>query len=172
MIVAVGWVLRLLTLEPREAVAVAAALERADAAELLRYCRSESGGCRRVGMHARARPDVRRRPGLAAWAKAVRAGYLRPGDPPDGCPHHAQSDDPERWGVRGPLGLVAAYHLRLLAPCAAPEALDVPLLAAVVAARHLRALRRMVPPHVVPLAWQVGVGAARRKMALDHVAPK
>jgi hypothetical protein len=91
--------------------------------------------------------------------KAVRAGIVRPSE---SCPHHQQSDDPERWGVRGPFGLVAAYHLHRLAPCAAPEAIDVPLLAAVVAARHVRQLRRMVPADRVADAWRLGVGKVRR----------
>ena len=61
-------------------------------------------------------------------------------------------------GVRGPMGILAAYHLHRLAPCAAPEALDVPILAAVVAARHVRQLRRMVPAGRVADAWRLGVG--------------
>ena len=150
---------RILALDPREAVELAARVELADRATLRALCVSESGGCRRVGMHAKARPDIARRPGLGAWVKAMRAGYLHPSEE---CPHHQQSEDPERWGVRGPFGLVAAYHLRLLAACAAPEALDVPFLAAVVAARHLAQLRRMVPPGRVLEAWRVGVGRVRR----------
>ena len=150
---------RLLALEPHDAVTLAARLERADEATLMHLCVIESGGCRRVGIHARARPNVARRPGLGAWVKALRAGIVRPSED---CPHHQQSDDPERWGVRGPFGLVAAYHLHRLAPCAAPEALDVPLLAAVVAARHVQQLRRMVPADRVADAWRLGVGRVRR----------
>ena len=150
---------RLLALDTREAVTLAARLERVDEATLMHLCVIESGGCRRVGIHARARPNVARRPGLGAWVKALRAGTIRPSEE---CPHHQQSDDPERWGVRGPFGLVAAYHLHRLAPCAAPEALDVPLLAAVVAARHVRQLRRMVPADRVADAWRLGVGRVRR----------
>lgn len=150
---------RILALDPREAVTIAARLENADEATLARLCAIESGGCRRVGIHSQARPNVARRPGLGAWTKAVRAGTLRPSEE---CPHHQQSDDPERWGVRGPFGLVAAYHLHRLAPCAAPEALDVPFLAAVVAARHLRQLARMVPADRVADAWRLGVGRVRR----------
>jgi len=150
---------RLLALDPREAVTLAARLERVDEATLMHLCVIESGGCRRVGIHARARPNVARRPGLGAWVKAMRAGIVRPSEE---CPHHQQSDDPERWGVRGPFGLVAAYHLHRLAPCAAPEALDVPLLAAVVAARHVQQLRRMVPADRVADAWRLGVGRVRR----------
>ena len=150
---------RLLALDPRDAVTLAARLERADEATLMHLCVIESGGCRRVGIHARARPNVARRPGLGAWVKALRAGIVRPSEE---CPHHQQSDDPERWSVRGPMGLVAAYHLHRLAPCAAPEALDVPLLAAVVAARHVRQLRSMVPADRVADAWRLGVGRVRR----------
>lgn len=150
---------RLLALDPRDAVTLAARLERVDEATLMRLCVIESGGCRRVGIHSRARPNVARRPGLGAWVRAVRAGIVRPSEE---CPHHQQSDDPERWGVRGPMGLVAAYHLHRLAPCAAPEALDVPLLAAIVAARHVRQLRRMVPADRVADAWRLGVGRVRR----------
>ena len=150
---------RILALDPREAVTLAARLEHVDEATLMRLCVVESGGCRRVGVHSRARPNVARRPGLGAWVKAVRVGILRPSD---ACPHHQQSDAPARWGVRGPFGLVAAYHLHRLAPCAAPEALDVPFLAAVVAARHVRQLRRMVPADRVADAWRLGVGRVRR----------
>ena len=150
---------RLLALDPRDAVTLAARLEHMDEATLMRLCVQESGGCRRVGIHSRARPNVVRRPGLGAWVKAMRAGIVRPSEE---CPHHQQSDDPERWGVRGPFGLVAAYHLHRLAPCAAPEALDVPLLAAVVAARHVQQLRRMVPADRVADAWRLGVGRVRR----------
>ena len=57
---------RLLALDPRDAVTLAARLERADEATLMHLCVIESGGCRRVGIHARARPNVARRPGLGA----------------------------------------------------------------------------------------------------------
>lgn len=150
---------RLLALDPRESVVLAARLEHVDEATLMRLCVIESGGCRRVGVHASARPNVARRPGLGAWVRAVRAGIVRPSEE---CPQHQQSDDPERWGVRGPMGLVAAYHLHRLAPCVAPETLDVPFLAAVVAARHVRQLRRMVPADRVADAWRLGVGRVRR----------
>ena len=63
-----------------QAVALAARLERVDEATLMRLCVIESGGCRRVGVHSRARPNVARRPGLGAWVKAVRVGILRPSD--------------------------------------------------------------------------------------------
>lgn len=166
MIAAVGLYLRLLALDPREAVTLAARLEHEDAAMLLRLCSVESGGCRRVGVHARARPDVPRRGGLSAWMRAVRAGWLRPGDAAaGGCPWHAQGDA-AGWGVRGPLGLVAAYNVRRLGPCVGSAALDVPFLAAVAAARHLRALRRTVPADRVLFAWRVGVGVERRTRPL------
>jgi hypothetical protein len=32
--------------------------------------------------------------------------------------------DAGEWGTRGPFGLVAAYHLSLLGPCARPQSLD------------------------------------------------
>lgn len=150
---------RLLALDPRESVVLAARLEHVDEATLMRLCVIESGGCRRVGIHSQARPNIARRPGLGAWVRAVRAGIVRPSEE---CPQHQQSDDPERWGVRGPMGLVAAYHLHRLAPCVAPETLDVPFLAAVVAARHVRQLRRMVPANRVADAWRLGVGRVRR----------
>lgn len=150
---------RLLALDPRESVVLAARLEHVDEATLMRLCVIESGGCRRVGIHSQARPNIARRPGLGAWVQAVRAGIVRPSEE---CPQHQQSDDPERWGVRGPMGLVAAYHLHRLAPCAAPETLDVPFLAAVAAARHVRQLRRMVPANRVADAWRLGVGRVRR----------
>lgn len=150
---------RLLALDPRESVVLAARLEHVDEATLMRLCVIESGGCRRVGIHSQARPNIARRPGLGAWVRAVRAGIVRPSEE---CPQHQQSDDPERWGVRGPMGLVAAYHLHRLAPCVAPETLDVPFLAAVVAARHVRQLRRMVPANRVADAWRLGVGKVRR----------
>lgn len=151
---------RLLALDPHEAVALAARLEHVDHATLAGLCMQESQ-CSRVGVHSQARPDTQRRPGLGAWVRAVRAGILRPSEE---CPEHQQSDDPERWGVRGPFGLVAAYHLHRLAPCAIPEALDVPLLAAIVAARHVKQLRRMVPAVRVADAWRLGVGRVRRDM--------
>jgi hypothetical protein len=151
--------LRILALDPREAVALAARLEHEDPETLMRLCVIESGGCRRVGVHSQARPGVARRPGLGAWVKAVSAGRLHPSEE---CPQHQQSDDPERWGVRGPFGLVAAFHLHHIAHCAAPESLDVPFLAAVAGARHLRQLRRMVPAARVMEAWRVGVGRVRR----------
>ncbi len=149
---------RLLALDPRDAVALAARLEREEPATLVGLCVSESR-CSRVGVHSAAAPGVKRKSGLGAWGRAMRAGYLHPSEE---CPHHQQSDDPERWGVRGPMGLVAAYHLHRLAPCAAPEALDVPLLAAVVAARHVRQLRRVAPADRVADAWRLGVGRVRR----------
>jgi len=49
---------RLLALDPRESVVLAARLEHVDEATLMRLCVIESGGCRRVGIHSQARPNL------------------------------------------------------------------------------------------------------------------
>lgn len=90
---------------PREArVQIRAAARRyeltpAHQAELGRICRRESW-CREMGPHA-----VDAHLGARQWRRAVRVGRLTPSS----CPHH----ELERggWGTRGPMGLVAAYHL-------------------------------------------------------------
>lgn len=72
-----------------------------------------------------------------AWRRAVAVGWLDP----ERCEHHR--DRPGHWSTRGPAGLMAAYHVRYLdRPCAPPEVLDDPRVAAEVAARKWLAVCR------------------------------
>lgn len=71
-------------------------------------------------------------PGRVFYFAAQRAGWLTDCNP----------RAPEEWGPRGTYGLVAAYHVRHLGECVAPEALDIPLVSAYLAARAWEELRR------------------------------
>ncbi len=147
------------TLGPLDAAVAAAHIEgRPDlAAEVRALAVIESRG-HRVGIH---RGHARRRPGVAFWRRAVAAGWLDPG----GCPEHALGEG-DRWGVRGPLGHGAALAVRHLGPCAAPELLDDPLIAAIVAVRRLVELERRYRLKTVTEraeAWRRGIGRLRRR---------
>lgn len=110
------------------------------AAELVSICEREGPGndCRRtVGIHSNNYiGDVRK-----AYNKAIswKYMYLHPE-----CPEHVvdRSDPAQvmRFGVRGMHGLMAAYSVRYLGPCVAPEALDIPFLSAVAATRRAEAM--------------------------------
>lgn len=157
MILGLLWVARLLSLEPVEASHAGARLAGVPglASELLDICEVESL-CSRVGLHAGGRARVR---GERFWRAAVEAGWLSPAT----CEAHAL-DDGLRWGIRGAHGLAAAYSVRWLGPCVAPEALDAPVLSAIVTARRLGELasrygRRTAAARAE--AWRRGVGATR-----------
>lgn len=125
------------------------------AAEVERTCALESAGCRRIGIH---RGHVPRAPAQAFERPAIRAGLIDP----ERCPTHA-GGPPDRWGIRGAHGHAAAYAVRYLQPCAAPEALDVPLLSAIAAARRLHVLRVVYRRRTVGErrhAWRHGVGCS------------
>lgn len=129
-------ILRLLTLEPREATLAAAEFAGAPelGRELLKICKRESPGydCRqRVGLHQNNTPRAAAR----FYRKAVARGWLDP----EHCPEHRAEtpDEMRRFAVRGNHGLAAAYSLRFLATrCTPPEALDNPFLSALAAARR------------------------------------
>ena len=122
--------------------------------EALAFLASESRG-ERVGIH---RPHHRRVRGCVFWRAAVDAGWLHLG----ACEHHTPGDDYcERWGIRGPHGLAAAYSVRHLGACVAAEAVDVPYLSAVVTVRRLRDLERRYGLRTTEArakAWRVGIG--------------
>lgn len=146
-------------LAPLDAAVAAAHLERRPelAAEVRALALVEGRGAA-LGVHSSARPGVRRVRGAVFWQAAVRAGWLSPGT----CPAHALGDG-ERWGVRGILGVAAAYSVRHLGPCAPAEALDEPLVSAVVAVRRLGELERrygLRSPAERAEAWRRGVGSA------------
>ena len=152
MILALAMVLRLLELDPVEASAAGsrAAGHPELAGEVLAICRSETAGCRRVGIH---RGHVPRVPGSSFRRSAS-------GIDPEACDLH-RGGSPERWGIRGPHGHAAAYAVRYLGPCVAPEALDVPIVSAWVAARRLAVLRQRYGRRTArerAHAWRHGVG--------------
>lgn len=96
--------------------------------ELVEICKRESPGhdCAVfVGIH----PNNREEDVQAAYRKAIsyKYLYLHPQ-----CPlHQAETtQDVMRFGVRGSHGLMAAYSVRYLGPCVAPETLDHPLVSA------------------------------------------
>ena len=113
-------VLRLLSLDPREATLAAAKVAGWPelGPELVKICKRESPGqdCRqRVGLHLNNTPRAIR----SFYRKAVAHGWLDP----EHCPEHRATTlkEMERFAVRGNHGLAAAYSLRFLAaPCAAP----------------------------------------------------
>lgn len=152
-------VARLLTLGPVDASIVAARILGAPGwtSEVLDILDVESRGVA-VGIH---RGGARRRSGASFWRQAVAAGELAPRR----CEAHRRGDG-ERWGVRGPYGLVAAYSVRHLGECVAPELLDVPVISAVVVVRRLEILERkyglktrQARAHV----WRHGVGCRCRR---------
>ena len=149
------WLAGLLGLAPVKASLVGARLAGYPglASELLDICEVETG-CERVGLHAQARPDIRRRPGVVFWRAAHRQGLLT------ACAAH-QLGDAERWGIAGTHGLAAAYSVHLLGECVAPEAVQVPLLSAIVTARRLGELAtryRRRTQAARAHAWRHGVG--------------
>lgn len=157
---ALAFIAALLRLDPHPAVDVAAratGLHRFTT-EVHALVDAESRG-RRVGVHTGHAPRV---PGRVFWRAAVARRWIDLG----GCEHHTPGDDGAAgWGIRGPLGLAAAYSVRHLGTCVAAEAVDVPYLAAVVALRRLRDMERtygLRTPEARALAWRVGVGEARR----------
>ena len=169
MIVVLLAVLRLMSVGPDEANAVAAALVgRPDLEpELVRRCASESGCCR---------ADKARRPPVARCARFGLHGtrHNPPGSvyhraaasrlSPQTCPEH-QRGEVERWGVRGIHGNAGTIGALVLGACVAPEALDVPLLSAIATARRLVEMERahgLTTPAMRAIAWRHGVGRARR----------
>lgn len=120
--------------------------------EIHRICRSESWGCRRIGVHVGHVP----RPGGEVFhRKGVRRGIIDP----ERCPAHA-GDDLARWGIRGPHGNAPIYALEYVQPCAAPELLDWPAISAMVTARRLERLRARHGRRTVAErshAWRHGV---------------
>ena len=129
------------------------------AAEVLKTCRVESGGCKRIGIH---RGHMQRKSGLAFYRSALARGDVNP----DECPAHRDEHvempvDPGRWGIRGAHGNAAAYAVEYLQECAAPEAMDVPLLSAIVTARRLHRLATRYGRKTARErghAWRHGVG--------------
>lgn len=122
----IGLLIAALALPPVPAARVAAKLYDVPPAELVYITRRESSA-RWIGVHPRDASMS-----LVAWRNAVRVGWLRPAE----CAAHRYRDG--QWHTRGAFGLSAAYNLRYLGTCAPPEALDVPLLAAIAAARKWR----------------------------------
>ena len=143
-------------LGPRDATVLAARVEGLQRfeGEALAILASESRG-ERVGVH---RPHHGRVRGCVFWRAAVDAGWLHLGE----CEHHTPGDNYcERWGIRGAHGNAAAYAVRHLGGCVAPEALDVPYLSAVVTVRRLWELERRYGKRTAEArekAWRVGVG--------------
>ena len=142
VILSLGYFLRLLTLDPLEGTKAGAILAGHPEfeAELVSICKRESPGSdcrRRVGVHPNNYvSDVR-----SAYTKAISLKYLylHPA-----CPEHViDLNSPAellRFGVRGNHGLMAAYSVRFLGPCVAPEALDFPVLSAIAATRRATAM--------------------------------
>lgn len=152
MTVLLALILRALALDPVEACAAGArgAGHPELAAEVLAICRTETAGCRRVGVH---RGHVPRVPG-ATFRRAAS------GLDPEACELH-RGGAPERWGIRGPHGHAAAFAVGYLGPCVAPEALDVPIVSAWAAAKRLAALRQRYGRRTArerAHAWRHGVG--------------
>lgn len=149
----------LAALGPLDASVAAAHLERRPdlAAEVRQLARVESRG-EAVGIH---RGHARRVGGRRFFALAVRAGYLAP----ETCEAHHVGDG-DRWGVRGAHGLAAAYSVRYLGACVAPEVLDEPLVSAVVAVRRLVVLERaygLRTPAERAEAWRRGAARVARQ---------
>jgi hypothetical protein len=172
---------RLLSLDPRAASIAAPQLLGAPGwtSEVLDLVREESRGVA-VGIH---RGHAERVAGQVFWRRAVAAGDLSPRT----CPEHqlgsradAGYQTGDRWGIRGAHGLAAAYSVRYLGDCVAPELLDVPLLSAVVVVRRLEVLEQRYSLRTRPArmeAWRRGPGrqarpaaAAATSVAADTVA--
>ena len=100
------------------------------ARELVRVCDRESRH-RAIGEHRGLNMSGRR-----FYLRAVAVGWLNP------CQETDDLGERDAWGVRGPYGLVAAYHVRHLGDCVRAEAVDVPIIAATLAARAWVELRR------------------------------
>lgn len=147
-------VARLVSLGPAEASVEAARILGAPGwtSEILDLVAVESRGVA-VGVH---RDHATRVAGRRFWARGAAAGWLDP----ETCPEHALGDG-DRWGPRGVAGLVAAYSVRHLGPCVAPELLDVPIVSAVVVVRRLEILERrygLRDREARAEAWRRGVG--------------
>ena len=107
---------------------------------LVRICHRESvgpvwtrpGQCTALGVHSLDSGHS-----LSVHTRAVEAGLLR-----EGCQPYAGGG----WATRGPWGLMAAYHVHLLGPCAPKWLLDLPLPAAIAAGRKLKAHCKLPPP--------------------------
>lgn len=147
-------ILAAMSLAPADATRLACAVERyADCGEVLHLLAVESRG-EAVGVHT---GHVERVGGAVFWRAAVRAGWLHP----ERCAVHQQTDGGHGWGIRGAHGLAAAYSVRHLGECVAPEALDVPLWSAVATIRRLRVLRDRYGLRTAAEraeAWRRGVG--------------
>lgn len=129
MIAALLFVLSLLDSPPSREVSANAARQAGipwAAEELHRVALAESKNTRQ-GRH-----EGPNRRGRDFFDRAVAVGWL------EICQQH----DPDAWGVRGTYGLVAAYHVRHLGPCAEARAVDVPIVGAYLAALHWRYLAR------------------------------
>jgi len=109
----------------------------------------------RIGLHGGLN-----RGGADFYRRAVRVGWLAP------CQQH----DPETWGVRGPYGLVAAYHVRHLGECAEASAVDIPIVAATLAARAWAALKRrgFCDYQARRIAYKRGAGSADAREELKR----
>jgi len=121
-------------------------LPTAAAVELVRVCHRESrgpgvGACGSVGVHKLDAGHSRK-----VWGNAARVGWIDPACQPYG---------PGGWSTRGAFGLMAAYHVRLLWPCAPAWVLDVPMLSAWVAASKLKTLCETPPGrrHPASVRW-------------------
>lgn len=100
--------------------------------ELRRICQRESACnfARRVGVQ-----EIDAWAGRVRWTRAAHRGLLDP----TRCVVHGLGE-PERWSTRGAFGIAAAYAVRYIGNCIAPEALDDPWIAAVAAVSHARKL--------------------------------
>ncbi len=114
----------LVSLSPTQSARLAAYLFQQPhlAPTLIRICQRESR-CNPVQAH---QGDAKWSP--KAYRRAAYKGWVDPT-----CQPYA----PGQYSTRGSFGLMAAYHLHFLAPCAPPRALDVPFLSALAAAQKL-----------------------------------
>ena len=142
--------------EPLAASSIAASIVGRPelAPEIASICKIESR-CSRVGVHTKHADRVR---GEVFREAATRRSWIDP----VGCAAH-RDRTPDQWGVRGSHGNVAAYAVRHLGPCVAPEVLDLPIMSAIATARRLVELRRRYgrrTPAARDHAWRHGVGCS------------
>lgn len=116
---------------PRVAAAGARAVGAPWAADELRRVSFRESRHQRLAEHGGPNMAGRR-----FYRRAVAVGWLAP------CQESDDSAEQDRWGIRGPFGLAAAYHVRHLGDCVDAAAVDVPIVGAVLAARAWVELRR------------------------------
>lgn len=153
---ALAFVRSIVAVDPVDASAIAARVvgEPALAIEVASICKIESR-CSLVGVHTKHADRVR---GEVFLEAAIKRSWIDP----IGCAWH-RDREPDQWGVRGPHGNVAAYAVRHLGACVAPEVLDLPIMSAIATARRLVELRRRYgrrTPAARDHAWRHGVGCS------------